>query len=194
MEPTDDELYNLSTLSIRDEEKSTRICEQFVTPASATYIQTQQQIINEKQLQHNLQLQKQIYKRCRTTVLNDCGEYFSDLVCYPKATTKDIVLRRCGQSEPLPFSEVFTSQTLRNSRKIGEGVYGEVFMNKTSNGQVVVLKIIPIEGPIDVNGEPQKKYDEILSEIVIAMELSNLRKGDAYMTNGFVEVLNVCIL
>ena len=32
-----------------------------------------------------------------------------------------------------------------------------------------VLKIIPIEGEQDVNGEPQKKFGEILSEIVIKM-------------------------
>lgn len=65
-------------------------------------------------------------------------------------------------------------------------------MNKTASGQAVVLKIIPIEGTLEINGEPQKKFDEILSEIVIAMELSSLRsKEKDYMTSGFVEVLNV---
>lgn len=52
-------------------------------------------------------------------------------------------------------------------RKIGEGVYGEVFLYE-KNRQKSVLKIIPIEGVQLVNGEPQKKFNEILSEIVIA--------------------------
>lgn len=64
-------------------------------------------------------------------------------------------------------------------------------MNKTVAGQAVVLKIIPIEGQIEVNGERQKKFGEILTEIVIAMELSSLRNGKDFMTKGFVEVLNV---
>lgn len=64
-------------------------------------------------------------------------------------------------------------------------------MNKTPSGEPIVLKIIPIEGKTLVNGEVQKKYDEILSEIVIAMELSNLKNGKDYMTNGFVHVKQV---
>ena len=67
-------------------------------------------------------------------------------------------------------------------------------MNKTPSGDAVVLKIIPIEGEDDVNGAPQKKFDEILSEIIIAMELSSLRNDKDYVTNGFVELIDVrCI-
>lgn len=67
-----------------------------------------------------------------------------------------------------------------------------MFMNKVAGtGQAVVLKIIPIEGHQEINGEPQKQFGEILSEIVIAMELSALRTGKDYQTSGFVEVLNV---
>lgn len=61
-------------------------------------------------------------------------------------------------------------------------------MNKNPSGEAIVLKIIPIEGNIEVNGEPQKKFDEILAEIVIAMELSNLKNGKDFMTKGFVDV------
>lgn len=105
---------------------------------------------------------------------------------------RDIVLRRCQQSEPLDFSDVYSETVLQHCRKIGEGVYGEVFMNKTIRGDPVVLKIIPIEGSIEVNGELQKKFDKILSEIVIAMELSRLRDDKQFMTCGFVKVEKVC--
>jgi Haspin like kinase domain len=71
-------------------------------------------------------------------------------------------------------------------------VYGEVFMYKCpTTHQPIVLKIIPIEGDLLVNGEPQKRFDEILQEIVISMELSNLRNGKEYATDGFVNVKRV---
>lgn len=56
---------------------------------------------------------------------------------------------------------------LDHCRKIGEGVYGEVFFHEY-NDRKTVIKIIPIEGEELVNGERQKKFSEILSEIVIA--------------------------
>lgn len=106
----------------------------------------------------------------------------------------DVVLRLCKQSAPLPFDQVYANDAeLRHCRKIGEGVYSEVFMNKCADtGHPKVLKIVPIEGKFCVNGEPQKKFHEILSEIVIATELSNLRNGRGqFMTDGFVELLQV---
>lgn len=57
--------------------------------------------------------------------------------------------------------------------------------------QPIVLKIIPIEGALHVNGEPQKCFDEILQEIIISMELSGLRIGKEYSTDGFVNVKRV---
>jgi serine/threonine-protein kinase haspin len=38
--------------------------------------------------------------------------------------------------------------------------------------ECVVLKIIPIEGDIIVNGEPQKRYDEVYSELAVALLVS----------------------
>jgi len=56
---------------------------------------------------------------------------------------------------------------LEHCHKIGEGVYGEVFLYECEDKKSVI-KIIPIENKQLVNGEPQKKFNEILSEIVIA--------------------------
>lgn len=80
---------------------------------------------------------------------------------------------------------------LPHLRKIGEGVFGEVFMYRVSPKKSVVLKIIPIEGTQLVNGEPQKKFEEILPEIIIAGELCNLRNGRDFNTSGFVQLLRV---
>ncbi|XP_067012517.2 uncharacterized protein Haspin isoform X2 [Anabrus simplex] len=104
-------------------------------------------------------------------------------------TARDVVLQRCRQTEPLPFSEAFPDRCLEKCKKIGEGVYGEVFSLERPNSVPSVLKIIPIEGELEVNGEPQKTYGEILSEIVIAMELSELRHRTDFYTTGFSELI-----
>ncbi|KAK3878454.1 hypothetical protein Pcinc_016912 [Petrolisthes cinctipes] len=108
---------------------------------------------------------------------------------------RERVLHMCSQVEPLPLTECFTESRLACCKKIGEGVYGEVFMtrpNPTSLEDATVLKIMPIEGDFDVNGEPQKKFDEIMSEIITSRELSNLRNSDQSKnwTENFVHMLN----
>lgn len=52
-----------------------------------------------------------------------------------------------------------------------------------------VLKIIPIEGNVAINGEQQKRFAEIISEIVITKQLSDLRGGARNQCAGFVELL-----
>ncbi|XP_011254943.1 uncharacterized protein LOC105250493 isoform X2 [Camponotus floridanus] len=109
-------------------------------------------------------------------------------------TAKDLVLQRCLQKSYLSFSHCFPDSYLKYCCKIGEGVYGEVFLYEYLDKKSV-LKIIPIEGDKLVNGEPQKKFNEILSEIVIAKELDNLRLNTVYKTSGFVEVRSIkCII
>ncbi|KAL4705490.1 hypothetical protein ACJJTC_017350, partial [Scirpophaga incertulas] len=91
------------------------------------------------------------------------------------ASARDYVLRRCCQADAILFDECYPDTVLKNCHKIGEGVYGEVFLWRAGDGRVRVLKIVPIAGNIKVNGEQQKDFHEIISEIVIAMELSALR-------------------
>ncbi|KAK1128327.1 hypothetical protein K0M31_002795 [Melipona bicolor] len=109
------------------------------------------------------------------------------------STAREVILQRCLQKDYIAFSTYFSDKYLEHCRKIGEGVYGEVFLYEHED-EKSVIKIIPIEGSDYVNGEPQKKFHEILSEIVIAMELYNLRFNTRYNTDGFVEVKNIkCI-
>ncbi|XP_044261910.1 uncharacterized protein LOC123009571 [Tribolium madens] len=106
-------------------------------------------------------------------------------------TAKDVVLRRCGQTDILPFEQCYPRSALQHCQKIGEGVYGEVFLYRNPNGGTSVMKVIPIEGDLIVNGEKQKKFEEILSEIVIAMELSSLRNDKKNTTTSFSQVQNI---
>ena len=43
------------------------------------------------------------------------------------------------------------------------------------NAVQVVFKIVPLEGSLLVNGEVQKRSQEILAEVAIALTLSRLR-------------------
>ncbi|KAK4328817.1 hypothetical protein Pmani_000791 [Petrolisthes manimaculis] len=128
----------------------------------------------------------------QVTFLNDHGiDQDLSLMVDPR----ERVLFMCSQVEPLPLTECFTESRLACCKKIGEGVYGEVFMtrpNHTSLEDATVLKIMPIEGDFDVNGEPQKKFHEIMSEIITSRELSNLRNSDQSKnwTENFVHMLN----
>lgn len=93
----------------------------------------------------------------------------------------------------MPLTQCFTESRLACCRKIGEGVYGEVFMTRPNPANLngaTVLKVMPIEGDFLVNGEPQKKFEEILSEMVISLELSGLRAPERQtsVTENFVHV------
>jgi len=110
---------------------------------------------------------------------------------YSQQELKAQLLRRCGQTETLPFDDVYSARNLKKCQKIGEGVFGEVFLNEISARSSFVLKIIPIEGDQEINGAQQKRFHEILQEIIISQELSNLRRCKSNSTAGFVEVLNV---
>ncbi|XP_014088904.2 serine/threonine-protein kinase haspin homolog [Bactrocera oleae] len=108
------------------------------------------------------------------------------------------VLNRCNQTFPLPFEELYSADKLTHCVKIGEGAYGEVFLNTMSKRRMpdansTVMKVIPIEGDIDVNGEKQKTFEQILPEVVISVELANLRNGvnSENFTCGFVNVRKV---
>lgn len=206
MEPTTDETCNFSELSLRDseedsdqEEKTRILCRQ---QSNAT-LQRSHSYIDESRRHRSLyrrQLSSLVRKTSvyeRTFVAPASRSYYSGhpandlLLILPKLTARDIVLRLCKQSEPLAFDEIYSVQALHCCRKIGEGVYSEVFMHKTPT-RTTVLKVIPVEGEQLVNGEPQKRFDEIQSEIVIAQELTALRYGsDKYATDGFVEAVNV---
>ncbi|XP_039302391.1 uncharacterized protein LOC105201053 isoform X2 [Solenopsis invicta] len=117
-----------------------------------------------------------------------------DQISSHSTTARDVVLQRCLQKCYISFAECFPDSYLEHCYKIGEGVYGEVFLYECDDKKSVI-KIIPIESDQLVNGEPQKKFNEILSEIVIAKELDNLKLNATHKTDGFVEVKNIsCII
>ena len=56
---------------------------------------------------------------------------------------------------------------VKNLTKIGEGVFGEVFSTEIGASKSI-LKIIPVDGTIQINSSPQKPIREVVGEYLIA--------------------------
>ncbi|KAB7498410.1 Serine/threonine-protein kinase haspin-like protein [Armadillidium nasatum] len=78
----------------------------------------------------------------------------------------------------VPVFRLYTLGEVLCGQKIGEGVFGEVFSITHPESEKTVLKIIPIEGDLPINGERQKTFEEMMPEIVISRCLSNLREDN----------------
>lgn len=108
----------------------------------------------------------------------------------PKRKSELELLKLCKQTKVLAFGSLYSSASMQKCRKIGEGTYGEVFVDSTDKNAQTVIKIIPIEGDMCINGEPQKTFETILPEVMITSELSNLRLSKSFATSGFVLLKN----
>lgn len=101
------------------------------------------------------------------------------------------LLALCGQNSAatLPSMSTLLGEHIDLSavNKVGEGTFGEAF-----RAGDVVFKIVPLEGSTLVNGEPQKKAEEILAEAAITLTLSGLREGTTgNMARSFVQTYGV---
>ncbi|CAH9141136.1 unnamed protein product [Cuscuta epithymum] len=100
------------------------------------------------------------------------------------------LLAACGQSHPFTLLDVISkSCNLTDIVKIGEGTYGEAF----KVGEVV-CKIVPFDGEFRVNGEIQKKSEELLEEVVLSGTLNSLRGNGNDMLNcctSFIQMIDM---
>lgn len=102
------------------------------------------------------------------------------------------LLAVCGQSSPSMLSDVFSKFCdLETIVKVGEGTYGEAF-----EAGKAVCKIVPIDGDLRVNGEVQKRSDELLEEAILSRTLNHLRAHDSQVTNScttFIQTLGLSV-
>ncbi|URD79776.1 serine threonine-protein kinase [Musa troglodytarum] len=103
-------------------------------------------------------------------------------------STFDQLMMVCRQSSPISLGEVFSRYCeLSCIVKIGEGTYGEAF-----KAGETVCKVVPIDGDLLVNGEVQKKSEEVLEEVMLSLTLNNLKgtRGETNKENactGFIK-------
>ncbi|XP_010501394.1 PREDICTED: serine/threonine-protein kinase haspin homolog [Camelina sativa] len=90
------------------------------------------------------------------------------------------LLSACGQMQPSNFMEALSKFCEPESIvKIGEGTYGEAFRTGSS-----VCKIVPIDGDLRVNGEVQKRADELHEEVILSWTLNQLREFETEAQNS----------
>ncbi|XP_076026351.1 uncharacterized protein haspin [Genypterus blacodes] len=122
-------------------------------------------------------------KRLQSQLLNTAsGVVFEDA----DLSDAEKVYAECSQQAPLAWEECVLPQRMKQCVKIGEGTFGEVFSTTNASGDTVALKVIPVEGSEQVNGEEQKTFGEILHEIIISKELSSLKEKQQNQTHGFI--------
>ncbi|PON69588.1 Serine/threonine protein kinase [Parasponia andersonii] len=102
------------------------------------------------------------------------------------------LLAVCEQSVPSKFQDVFSKYCdLQNILKIGEGTFGEAFMAGN-----YVCKIVPIDGDFRVNGEVQKRSEELLEEVVLSRTLNCLRQCQEGVDNAcstFIGTIDIMV-
>ena len=98
------------------------------------------------------------------------------------------LLNLCSNKTVVNIEEIYSSEVLKSSIKVGEGAFGEVFLINSCKENKPVLKVVPIGGDLEVNGEEQTTHEDILSEVMISTHLSNLRNNKTNQTSGFVEL------
>ncbi|KAL3689692.1 hypothetical protein R1sor_016001 [Riccia sorocarpa] len=108
----------------------------------------------------------------------------------------EALMKECQQTRPLSLREAISSFCdISSIVKLGEGTFGEAF-----KGNGCVVKIVPMDGDILVNGEVQKTAAEIYSEVILTNTLTRLRRvgsqGPAVLSNfctNFIETKRICI-
>ena len=93
----------------------------------------------------------------------------------------------CNQKDIQSMKALIDGHVSGVIKKIGEGSYGEVFAMEF-DGEPSAVKIIPVNGSIFVNGEPQMSLSQILPEVTISRRLNDLRNGDKDRSDGFIKV------
>ncbi|CAN0897301.1 Serine/threonine-protein kinase haspin homolog [Linum grandiflorum] len=99
------------------------------------------------------------------------------------------LLAYCGQSAPSSLLDVFSKYCHPDDIvKVGEGTYGEAF--KVGN---TVCKLVPIDGDLRVNGEVQKRSEELLEEVILSKTLNGLKSGASVQNacTTFIETLEL---
>eukprot|EP00736_Rhodelphis_marinus_P003310 Rmarinus@m.765 len=81
------------------------------------------------------------------------------------------LLQICQQEAVEPFSK-FIKRYCKGLEKIGEGFFGEVYTVDSDDFGKVVLKVVPVGGDEEINGEAPTSFQDICQEALISLELS----------------------
>lgn len=74
----------------------------------------------------------------------------ASILLKPELTPEQKLAAQCYRKQIVSFDEVYPEDILANSRKIGEGAFGEVFLLGASGPDRPVLKVVPVGGDVKV--------------------------------------------
>lgn len=96
----------------------------------------------------------------------------------------------CGQQTIQSWNLLLSKIDVDKLKKLGEGSFGEVYQT-TMDGEQVALKIFPFKEDSskiypEVNGGEMTLARDIMTELVITQQLSEMSKGVKNMTPNFI--------
>lgn len=101
-------------------------------------------------------------------------------------SAKEKVLALCEPDNITNFKAVFTNTILKNTVKIGEGSYGEVFKSTSDDGSDIVLKLVPFSLDMDEDDV----FAQILPELVISSQFKTLQTHLINRTPNFINMVS----
>ncbi|VDO52595.1 unnamed protein product [Haemonchus placei] len=134
----------------------------------------------------------------RTELSIDIPYYLHGCADFNTSTPLSQLLFVIGQPRVIEWQNL-PKDVFCGPRKLGEGVYGEVFAT-TYNGEPTALKVIPFQGDTivykeKVNGEYLLDATSILPEVLINRELSALFDPSAdFSTPNFIKLLHTHVV
>ncbi|XP_075534472.1 uncharacterized protein LOC142568356 [Dermacentor variabilis] len=105
------------------------------------------------------------------------------------ATLLQQLLQLCQQEAPVTF-EVALRLTYDCHRclKLGEGCTADVYRIRRPSGDESAVKVMPVGGGRDENGELPMSLSSVILECVMTRELSNLRFNETNQSANFIEL------
>ncbi|XP_070389465.1 serine/threonine-protein kinase haspin homolog [Dermacentor albipictus] len=105
------------------------------------------------------------------------------------ATVQQQLLKHCQQEAPVTFEVALRlTDDCRRCLKLGEGCTADVYRIRRPSGHESAVKVIPVGGSRNEDGELPMSLSSVILECVMTRELSNLRFNEANQSSNFIEL------
>ncbi|XP_072141945.1 uncharacterized protein [Dermacentor andersoni] len=108
------------------------------------------------------------------------------------ATLLQQLLRHCQQEAPVTFEVALRlTDDCRRCLKLGEGCTADVYRIRRPSGDESAVKVIPVGGGRNEDGELPMSLSSVILECVMTRELSNLRFNETNQSANFIELKRI---
>ncbi|XP_049525283.1 uncharacterized protein LOC119455798 [Dermacentor silvarum] len=102
------------------------------------------------------------------------------------------LLKHCQQEAPVTFEQALRlTDDCRRCLKLGEGCTADVYRIRRPSGDESAVKVIPVGGGPNENGELPMSLSSVILECVMTRELSNLRYNETNQSATFIELKRI---